>query len=352
MSLVNKKWLREFDVYDRIEKLGLDLGTKDEALPPSKGAKICKLTFTPSGLVFTSGVAAGDGAVTDDDAMVADGNSSGRDAAVRHLKALHWALDPFGSLNDVWYCVKAIGMVSSAGGGVLTRSPEVVDGYSKLFHDVFGGALSEFATDGTDTSLSGWHARSAVGGYDLPGGAAIEPEMIFQIDPKLAKKIIRKRGPHCGRRKPDRPSLMGASGCLPAWASQCAVRAQGALWGGSRHFPKGFYRLIDRGRFGFYHAKSAGKIVVEGVRMVKRAGAEKNGMLRQFPGTLDGTSEKNASESLAYKLRDKPDARDLHVPVGLFLELKIARRRSPHIRDPGFKLIAIRVIVPLIPAPV
>ena len=71
-----------------------------------------------------------------------------------------------------------------------------MDGYTKLFHDVFGGPLSEFAEEGSDSSLSGWHARSAVAGYDLPGGSTIEPEMIFQIDPGLAIKIIRDKGPH------------------------------------------------------------------------------------------------------------------------------------------------------------
>jgi hypothetical protein len=193
---INKNWQREFDVYERIKKLGLDLGRKEEVLPSPKGARICRLTFTPSGLVFTSGMSAGRGAVTDDDASVSDGYAAGREAGMRHLRALHWALEPFGDLNDVWYCVKAIGMVSSEGGGVFTRSPEVVDGYSKLFHDVFGGPRSDFAKEGSDSSLSGWHARSAVAGYDLPGGATIEPEMIIQIDPELAVKVIRERGPH------------------------------------------------------------------------------------------------------------------------------------------------------------
>ena len=32
--------------------------------------------------------------------------------------------------------------------------------------------------------------------YDLPGHCKIEPEMIFQIDPDLAIRIIRERGPH------------------------------------------------------------------------------------------------------------------------------------------------------------
>lgn len=92
--------------------------------------------------------------------------------------------------------VKCLGMINSAGGGTLTRSPEIVDGYSKVFHDVFGGPMSQFAEDGRDQSLSGWHARSAVGGLDLPGGTRIEPEMIVQIDPERALRIIRERGPH------------------------------------------------------------------------------------------------------------------------------------------------------------
>ena len=46
-----------------------------------------------------------------------------------------------------------------------------------------------------DASLSGWHARSAVAGFDLPGHCLIEPEMIVQIDPDLALNIIATRGP-------------------------------------------------------------------------------------------------------------------------------------------------------------
>ncbi len=79
--------------------------------------------------------------------------------------------------------------------GRFTKSPQVVDGYTKVFHDVFGGPLSQWAENGMDRSLSGWHARSAVAGFDLPGNCKIEPEMIFQIDPDLALRIIRERGP-------------------------------------------------------------------------------------------------------------------------------------------------------------
>ena len=164
--------------------------------PAPKGRRICSLAFTPSGLVFTSGTGGGSGALTNDDQDVEVGYQSGREAGIKHVRALHWGLDPFGTLNDIWYCVKCIGMVNSHGGGSFSKSPRVVDGYTKVFHDVFGGPLSESAEDRMDTSLSGWHTRSAVAGFDLPGHCSIEPEMIVQIDPELAIKIIRERGPH------------------------------------------------------------------------------------------------------------------------------------------------------------
>ena len=137
----------------------------------------------------------GTGVVTNDDDDVKTGNAAGREAGIKHVAALHWALDSYGTLNDVWYCVKCIGMVNSHGGASFSKSPEVVNGYSKVFHDVFGGPLSEFAKNGADSSQSGWHARSAVGGFDLPGHCMIEPEMIVQIDPELALCIIKERGP-------------------------------------------------------------------------------------------------------------------------------------------------------------
>ena len=87
-------------------------------------------------------------------------------------------------------------MVNSHGGGSFSKLPRVVDGYTKFFHDVLGGSLSESAEDGIDTSLSGWHTRSAVADFDLLGNCSVEPEMIVQIDPELAIKIIRERGPH------------------------------------------------------------------------------------------------------------------------------------------------------------
>jgi hypothetical protein len=196
MVEIHSGWKRDFDVYERLSGLGIDLGRKEETIPAPKGRRICTLAFTPAGLIFTSGTGGGSGPVTNDDKDVEAGYEAGREAGINHIRTLHWGLDPFGDLNDIWYCVKCIGMVNSAGGGAFSKSPRVVDGYTKVFHDVFGGPLSQWADDGMDASLSGWHTRSAVAGFDLPGHCRIEPEMIVQIDPELALRIIRERGPH------------------------------------------------------------------------------------------------------------------------------------------------------------
>ena len=193
---VPERWKRDWDVYDRAKELGIDFKTREEIIPDPKGRRICSATFTPSGLVFVSGAGGGRGAITNDDESVEEGFKAGRQAGFGHAVSLHWALHPFGDLNDVWYCVKCLGMVNSHGGGAFTKSPRVVDGYTSVWHDLFGGPLSRWAVEGEADSFSGWHARSAVAGFDLPGGCSIEPEMIFQIDPDLAMKIIRERGPH------------------------------------------------------------------------------------------------------------------------------------------------------------
>ncbi|MDA0746473.1 MAG: hypothetical protein O2954_08130, partial [bacterium] len=156
MAELHGSWKRDFDVYDRLKDLKVDLGKKEDSIPAPAGRRICMVTFTPSGLVFTSGTGGGTGAVTNDDQDVEAGYEAGREAGFKHVRSLHWALDPYGTLNDVWYCVKCIGMVNSAGGGSFSKSPRVVDGYSKVFHDVFGGPMSQWAKDGVDASYSGW----------------------------------------------------------------------------------------------------------------------------------------------------------------------------------------------------
>ena len=77
MAEIHSSWQRDFDVYDRLSALGIDLGTKADAISDPRGRRICNLTFTPSGLVFASGTGAGTGPVTNDDQDVEDGFQGG-----------------------------------------------------------------------------------------------------------------------------------------------------------------------------------------------------------------------------------------------------------------------------------
>jgi len=70
-----------------------------------------------------------------------------------------------GSLDAVAGILKVLGMVNCAPG--FTRTPEVINGCSELFVEVFGDA--------------GRHARSAIGVAELPFGMAVEIEMVVEL---------------------------------------------------------------------------------------------------------------------------------------------------------------------------
>ncbi|HEV7896677.1 MAG TPA: RidA family protein [Planosporangium sp.] len=75
------------------------------------------------------------------------------------------AVDSLVGLERVVKVVKVVGFVASAEG--FTGQPAVINGASELFGAVFGEA--------------GRHARSAVGVAELPLGAPVEVEAIFEI---------------------------------------------------------------------------------------------------------------------------------------------------------------------------
>lgn len=75
------------------------------------------------------------------------------------------AVEALVGLDRVTKVVKLVGFVASADG--FTGQPEVVNGASELFGAVFGAA--------------GQHARSAVGVLELPRGAPVEIEAIFEV---------------------------------------------------------------------------------------------------------------------------------------------------------------------------
>ncbi len=186
---------RNFDVYERIEKLGISLGSFDQDVVSLAGAGIAGAVIQESGLVFLSGTTSGTYPMNDDAERVEHGREAAQRAADVHIRRLHWALScgGEGDLNDVLYTVKALGMVVSPSGGATSAAPAVTNGFSFRWHSVFGGGRSDYATDGVDPGgFSGVHARSAIGGFD--GRFSIEPELILAIPPALAQAIIRNRG--------------------------------------------------------------------------------------------------------------------------------------------------------------
>lgn len=98
------------------------------------------------------------------DLSTADGYQAARSAGLSILATLRSAL---GSLDRVERVVKIVGLVNSSGD--FTEHPEVLNGVSDLFVDVFGEA--------------GRAARSAVGASSLPRDAAVEVEAIFLLKP-------------------------------------------------------------------------------------------------------------------------------------------------------------------------
>lgn len=88
-----------------------------------------------------------------------------RRARLVGLGLLAAAREALGSLDRVEAVVKLLGMVNAHPD--FTDQPQVINGCSDLFVDVFGEA--------------GKHARSAVGMGSLPGGISVEIEAIFAV---------------------------------------------------------------------------------------------------------------------------------------------------------------------------
>jgi enamine deaminase RidA (YjgF/YER057c/UK114 family) len=81
------------------------------------------------------------------------------------LNALAAAASAAGGLGSIRRIVKVVGFVASAPG--FTGQPQVVNGASELFIEVFGE--------------DGRHARSAVGVAELPLDAPVEVELIVEV---------------------------------------------------------------------------------------------------------------------------------------------------------------------------
>jgi enamine deaminase RidA (YjgF/YER057c/UK114 family) len=96
---------------------------------------------------------------------VEDGKAAARECAVKILNSV-W--NAHGTLNGL-KVLKVLGCVNST----LDFQDQhlVINGCSDLFHELYG------------KPGAGYHARSALGFAQLPTGAAVEVEAIFEITP-------------------------------------------------------------------------------------------------------------------------------------------------------------------------
>ena len=97
------------------------------------------------------------------DINLEDARRAARLAGLNVIAQAAMALD--GDLDRVKRVVKVTGFVNAAPG--FTQHPEVVNGASDLFVEVFGEA--------------GRHARVAVGTSSLPRNVAVEIEAVFEV---------------------------------------------------------------------------------------------------------------------------------------------------------------------------
>ena len=147
----------------RIAHLGIEL--------PAASAPVANYVMTrqSGNLLFVSGhVSKRDGAVMTgrlgESLAREDGYALARATMIDILASVRSAL---GSLDRVTAVVKVTAYVCSA--TTFTEQPSVVDGASDLLVEVFGDER-------------GRHARAAVGVAQLPLGAALEFDAIFEVE--------------------------------------------------------------------------------------------------------------------------------------------------------------------------
>jgi enamine deaminase RidA (YjgF/YER057c/UK114 family) len=148
---------------ERLSELGIELP------PPAAPGGLYVPAVRTGDLLYTAGA----GPIQPDGTTVKGkvGSDIDLDAAVEAarltgLQLLAVLNAELGSLDRVTRIVKVLGMVNCAPG--FDNTPEVINGCSQLFLDVFGEEV-------------GRGARSAVGLAELPFGMSVEIELIAQV---------------------------------------------------------------------------------------------------------------------------------------------------------------------------
>ena len=83
---------RNFNVYDRINKLSIDLGSFEDNVKTLKDSEICTEIFHESGLVYLSGHGYGPGQMYDDKSRITEGQKAAEWIANSMIRRLHWAI--------------------------------------------------------------------------------------------------------------------------------------------------------------------------------------------------------------------------------------------------------------------
>lgn len=146
-------------VEQRLRELGIELPE-----PVTPVATYVRWVQTGN-LLFISGTGPGDAAPrgkVDAEVSVEDAYQVAREVGLQIIATAKAAL---GDLDRVTKVVKVLGMVNSS--PEFDRQPQVINGCSDLFVEVFGEA--------------GRHTRSAVGMGALPGKIAVEIECTLQV---------------------------------------------------------------------------------------------------------------------------------------------------------------------------
>lgn len=151
------------NVYQRLEELNIKLPQP----PPVSG--IYRPVKQVGNILYISGQGPTENGMplvkgkVGQERTIQDGQLAARLCGLNALSVLHHYL---GDLNKVKSLVKMLAFVSSAEG--FDRQPEVANGASRLFADVFG-------------EERGIGARSAIGVNELPGGITVEVEFVVEI---------------------------------------------------------------------------------------------------------------------------------------------------------------------------
>ncbi len=142
-------------VTQRAKDLGITFAKKEKGY--------LNLCARAGNLLFTSGHVSDMKGKLGANLSVEQGVLAARECAVKILQSVH---DAHGTLDGL-RVIKLLGCVNST--LEFTEQHLVVNGASDLFHQLFG------------KEDLGYHARSALGFANLPTGAAVEVEAIFEV---------------------------------------------------------------------------------------------------------------------------------------------------------------------------